>query len=202
VSADVGEVGPFGEILADEAIGIFVEAALPGMIGVGKVGIGPENLGKQLVQGEFFAVVVGGSEHLITVATGRLDDRAAHFQGLFGGGQADEGESAESLDHGHQYRTTRPADDGVHFPIADAGSLIHYRRTEIDHHLVGEAAAPLPSEATLPVGLAAVTEMAVLVSSGKLIAIDTLIDRLAADAAEFLHGYSLADLLRNPLPLA
>ena len=37
---DVAEVGSFGEILADEAVGVFIEPSFPGMVGMGKVACG------------------------------------------------------------------------------------------------------------------------------------------------------------------
>lgn len=50
------EVGSLGEIMADQAVGVLVESSFPGVTGMGKVGIGFEDLGQQLVQCELLAV--------------------------------------------------------------------------------------------------------------------------------------------------
>ena len=68
-SGDLREVGTLREILADEAVGVFVEAGFPRMIGMGEVGVGSEDLGEQLVKRELRAVVVGFDEHLLADGT-------------------------------------------------------------------------------------------------------------------------------------
>ena len=52
------EIGALGQILTDESIGVLVESALLGMVGVGKVALGVEFLGDGLMVGELLAVVI------------------------------------------------------------------------------------------------------------------------------------------------
>ena len=54
------EIGALGQILTDESVGVLVESALLGMVGVGKVALGVEFLGDGLMVGELLAVVIGG----------------------------------------------------------------------------------------------------------------------------------------------
>src|SRR5207248_887185 len=54
-----GEVGAFGEVLADESDGVFGGAALPGPAGVAEVDLDAGVDGEADVLGEFFALVPG-----------------------------------------------------------------------------------------------------------------------------------------------
>jgi len=51
--------------LSDQAVGVLVEAALPGVVGVGEVGVRPKQSPDELVVGELLAVVVGRGENLV-----------------------------------------------------------------------------------------------------------------------------------------
>ena len=54
-----GQVGAFGEVFAEQAVGVFVAAALPGRVGVGEVDRDAGGGGDPLVLGEFLAAVPG-----------------------------------------------------------------------------------------------------------------------------------------------
>ena len=54
------EIAALGQILTDEPVGVLVESALPGMLGVGEVALGIDSLGDSLMVGELLAVVIGG----------------------------------------------------------------------------------------------------------------------------------------------
>src|SRR5215467_12020585 len=54
-----GQVGAFGQVFAEQAVGVFVAAALPGRVGVGEVDLDAGLLGDALVLGQFFAAVPG-----------------------------------------------------------------------------------------------------------------------------------------------
>jgi hypothetical protein len=47
------------QVLTDEPVGVLVESALPGMVGVGEVALGVESLGDGLMVSELLAVVIG-----------------------------------------------------------------------------------------------------------------------------------------------
>jgi hypothetical protein len=53
------EIGALGQVLTDESVGVLVESALPGMVGVGKVALGVESLGDGLMVGQLLAIVIG-----------------------------------------------------------------------------------------------------------------------------------------------
>ena len=51
------EIGALGQVLTAEPVGVLVESALPGMVGVGEVALGVESLGDGLMVCELLAVV-------------------------------------------------------------------------------------------------------------------------------------------------
>lgn len=54
---DGREITALRKILANEAVGVFVEATLPGGVRMGKIEIGIEGLGEGFVLGKLFPVV-------------------------------------------------------------------------------------------------------------------------------------------------
>ena len=56
---DGTEIGTFGQVLADEAVGVFVGSPLPWAVGIAEEDADGEPLGQGLVQGHFRALVVG-----------------------------------------------------------------------------------------------------------------------------------------------
>ena len=65
--ADDFEVGSLGEILAKKAIGVFVEAAFPGTIGMGKIDIGFQGFGDFFMLGKLRAIINGQGMDLFSV---------------------------------------------------------------------------------------------------------------------------------------
>ena len=57
------EIRGFGDELAEQAVGVFVEAAFPGVVGAGEEDIGGEGGGDGAVTGELLAVVEGEGVH-------------------------------------------------------------------------------------------------------------------------------------------
>ena len=57
------EVSFLGEVLADETVGVFVDGAFVGGVGVGEVDVHVEALGEVFVPSEFSAVVNGEGVH-------------------------------------------------------------------------------------------------------------------------------------------
>ena len=58
---DVSEIGLFGEILADESVGVFIQPFFPRMIRTAKIGFRLQCLGYFGVLVEFFAVGYGAA---------------------------------------------------------------------------------------------------------------------------------------------
>ena len=82
--ADDFEVGSFGKVLAKKPIGIFVEPALPGTIGMSKIYIGFQGLGHFFMLGKFCAVIDGQRVDLFSVVLQSLNEVICDFLGLLG----------------------------------------------------------------------------------------------------------------------
>ena len=96
--SETGKRGAFGSVLADEAVGIFVGAAFPGMVRVGKVEGGTEALFDGFISVELDTVV--GGDGVDFEGTKQLDGA---LLGEFGGGlldRADADQSGFALHHG------------------------------------------------------------------------------------------------------
>ena len=61
--ADGGEISLFGEILADESVGVLIQPFLPRMVRAAKISLRSQCLGYFGVLVEFFAVVHGDGVH-------------------------------------------------------------------------------------------------------------------------------------------
>ena len=59
VIRDVSQIGIFREILADQAVDVFIEPALPSVIGIRKIDLGLEFSGDSFMSGELPAIVGG-----------------------------------------------------------------------------------------------------------------------------------------------
>ena len=60
---DVSEIGLFGEILADESVGVLIQPFFPRMVGAAKISLRFQCFGYFGVLVKFFAVVHGDGVH-------------------------------------------------------------------------------------------------------------------------------------------
>src|SRR5215475_13471878 len=87
------EVGALGEVFAEQAVDVFVAAALPGCVGVGEVDGDAGGGGDALVLGEFFAAVPGeGLGEPGRQGAHVLDDGVGDGGGVAPAGQREQGE--------------------------------------------------------------------------------------------------------------
>ena len=102
-----GQVCPFGQVLAQQPIGILIGAALPGAVRIGKKDLDRKPLGQLLVLGHFFPSIVGQgfaqgrghmSEFLAEALSGTPRIRPVHSgQNDQTGGPLDQVPTAEPL---------------------------------------------------------------------------------------------------------
>ncbi len=90
---NVAEIGLFGEILADESVGIFIQPFFPRMVGAAKIGFRLQCLGYSDVSVEFFAVIHGQGVYPVFMRLQYPDDGVG---GVFG----DDGVAGNPLDQG------------------------------------------------------------------------------------------------------
>src|SRR5271163_2723907 len=134
------EVCALWEVLSDEAVSVFVEAAFPRVIRLGKVGFGSQSRDDFGMGGEFFSVVVSNR---FDAAGERQKDASA---GLHNGVCAVVGELGElgvfglALDVRHDSALVTRADDRVGFPVADAAFLGDNGGALVDVHAIRDQA--------------------------------------------------------------
>ena len=156
------EVGAFGEVLAEQAIGVLVRAALPRAVGVTEEDR-HAGLDTQLsMLGHLGTLVPGkGSAELLREGRDRSDDgipdrlgamagqsravvRARPAMALHAGQVEEHREPGGALDERPDRRTVQPKDK-VTFPVAGHGSVVCFSRSFADHDLGRDEllAAPL-----------------------------------------------------------
>ena len=126
------EIGALGQILTDESVGVLVESALPGMVGVGEVALGVESLGDGLMVGELLAVVIG--ERVDKVGMRLQCCEQGVRDGLCGlvGSLGNDAVACPALRKREQDRAAGLADHGVGLPVAGAGAFLdEFRPTQI-----------------------------------------------------------------------
>ena len=109
----------FRKVLADQAIGIFIQAPLPGMIGPGKVALAIQGGGDRFMAGEFQAIIKGYGMDLFRMKLQQADDFLGYQLGLFLADISHQRPPADSLTQGYQiplsifypsYTVSSPAD--------------------------------------------------------------------------------------------
>src|SRR5689334_1418348 len=120
-----GQVGAFGEVVADQAVGVFVGAALPGRMGVGEVDRDAGGDGELGVVGHFFALVPGqGAAQRLGEGGDVRGERGGDGLGGVAVGQGDDQAVAGgALGEGDHRGLVRGADDQVAFPVAGHGPV-------------------------------------------------------------------------------
>jgi len=212
LAADLAEVHAFGQVLADQAVGVFIAAALPRAVGIAEEHVDLEPLGQRFVQRHLAALVVGQRfaqrfGHRLQAAGEALE------RGLgVAAGQIDQHDVAAcTLDQGTHRRAVHSTFDEITLPVTGHRARGHLGRAQRDggHVLegVGSLGATAAGHAAL-VGLAQQRDQL----SAKLSTrhgVDGAVDGLVRDAqravgvgvgAGFGHAaQSAANLLRRPV---
>ena len=214
---DGGEVGAFGEVLAQQTVGVLVAAALPGGVGVGEVDLDTGGDGEAGVAGHLLAAVPGQGLHR-PPGPGQRGGQARQ-RSLRGGlvGQVERGEvAAGAFDHGaDRGGGAGRADDQVAFVVArDQPALDLAGRSPI-----GTAPTIWP-RVSRPCGCCAAAARSARCAVGPQLAaqlpagldVDRPVDRLVADphlliigelhqqpARDLLGGQPLVQPLLDPL---
>ena len=135
VLGEGGEVGAFGEVLADQAVSIFVGAAFPGVVRSGEVDRDLEFSFDGFI-GVKLSAVVGGDGFEEGFVFSKKFDRAL---GSVCRGRvrqfSDPDLAAEAVDDGEDACFGRTA-DCIDFPVAQSGPVLDDDRTLRDHFFI------------------------------------------------------------------
>ena len=131
---DIGEAGAFGEVLADQAVGVLVGGALPGAVGVGEVDRDVGGGGEVGVPGHLASLVPGDRG---PYGSGQVSDHGLQGGGdglgVVAGAQAVyEHEAAGALHQGDQGAAPAGADDQVALPVTRHGPVGGLGRAHTD----------------------------------------------------------------------
>jgi len=193
-----GEVGAFGEILAEETVGVFVGAAFPGVVRGGEVEASVQ-LARDIFEAMKFGAVVGGeAEDRMGFVFEQEDGPVGGESGRGLGEFADADDPAFAFDGGGDAGLAA-AMDGVQFPVADASAAVHDCGALADHGLAGEAAAAVV--APIPFAPAFLRAAQVLPERAacRPVPPDIEIDGFMAHDRQFLQAPPAYDLLRAPV---
>ena len=94
---DVPETAALGKVLPDQTVGVFVQASLPGMVGMRKIYLRIEMFLDGFMSGKLLAVVGGDRQRLIQIRLEQNNRRLRDDFGMFAVDFFDQGEL--SLDH-------------------------------------------------------------------------------------------------------
>ena len=197
VRSDGVEAHFLREELANQAVHILVRTALPGSIGMSEEEGCIEFFGDTLMLGKLLAVVsrqrvnTGGKrrqqgDHGVRNSL-RCLERNMSNQGVAGCAFVDR----------DQCLLLSGADDQIRLPIAEAATLGHDGRAQIDGDLIGDGAASLTDAITLSPDLLA-AQGAVQRATGSLVGVDALVDAFVADGGLSIGSEVPGDLLRAP----
>jgi len=120
-------VNALGDVLADEAIGVFVGSAFPGMVWGGEVELQLQCLLDERIAVKLRSIVGGDGSELIGVApcnTQRSSIELLHRSGLE---LADEHVAGLALHQTHDAVLAAFADHGVDLPVAELAASLHAR---------------------------------------------------------------------------
>ena len=127
-----GDGGSFGQVAADEPVGVFVGSSLPGAVGVSEEHLHAGVVGEALVAGHFWALVPGQCAHrLVGKALDAADERVTDLVGPAPQGQGhDDQVAGGALNQGRARTVPIFSDDKIPFPVArdhpvgDVGAFI------------------------------------------------------------------------------
>ena len=199
------EIGAFGEILPDQAVGVFVAGSLPWAVGVGEVDLDagvPRQLG---VAGHFGPAVVGkrlaqsrgdGIEGALESTAGGIGIERVHA--------GKQNEAAAAFDQGTDGRAICRSLDQVALPMAGDQPLEDVFGPGRDLDIVGDEAAPIGTARPRSTVLAPLAQGAEQFAT-QLAArqrIERAVDGLMADRSRTILGIhapqSAGDLQRRP----
>ena len=138
------QVSSLGEVLPEQAVGIFVDAALPWAVRIGKVNFHPSSQRQALVLGHLLALIVGQRKSLLRFNA--IENVTEATQRGLGAGILHSRQHGEQRRAFHQ-RTNRRAVacalDEVAFPMTRSQVIFNIRWSVMNADHVGNTTAPI-----------------------------------------------------------
>ena len=140
----------FWDVLAQQAVEVFVAAALPTAIWVSEVGLNAQRLIHLLVVRKFFAVVYRQGLHACAQRLESVLNRLADQVGAFVEDFAQPGIPAFALDQGHDGLLVSRPNDRIALPVAHLLARLNVRRPLANRAPVGNLSSPIMPRQTPP----------------------------------------------------
>jgi len=96
----------FRKVLADQAIGVLIQAPLPGMIGLGKIALAMQGGSDRFMAGKLQAIVEGYGMNIFLMKQQQTDDFLGYQLGLFIADVPHQRPSADSFTESYQIADT------------------------------------------------------------------------------------------------
>lgn len=126
--AEHGQIGALGHVLAEQCVGVLVDAALPRAMRIGEVNIDAGDCGKPLMLRHLAPLIVGQGKTPLRVDP--VEDGAEAGDGRFNAGMVQPGQGHKqrgSLDQCAAGGRVASALDQITFPMAGNAALIDLR---------------------------------------------------------------------------
>ena len=139
---ELRKIGALWKVLAKKAVGVLVDASLPGAVRIGKVDCDPRDFRKSFVLGHLAPLIVGQGQTLLCVNA--VQDGAKSGCCSIGGSVFHLGQCHKergSFDQRADGRRIASALDQVPFPVTGNDSLINFRGAQVNTGHVGDRAA-------------------------------------------------------------
>ena len=126
------QVHPFGYILANESIGVWVEPALPGMVRLGEIDRRVQRLADGPMVGKLLSIVGGNRLCMRLMRSKQGHGFIRHFVRLLGGHFAQQRVARAPLNQRDECALSFRAHHQVNFPVADPAFFLHDSRALIN----------------------------------------------------------------------
>ena len=178
---DVFEVSFLRKVMPYQAVGVFVESALPRMIGVGEVHRSLQVSCHGGVPCKLFAIVKRDGVAMVLVWIEKPVDGGSDTIGMLAVKAFGKGEARDPVDQGDHHALLILADDGVAFPVAKPYFLSHDVGPLVNADAVLDGTTALVATGiALALGLLA-AQVPNQITAAFLVGIDALVDRFMAD---------------------
>ena len=194
---EITEMNALGQILAEEAIGVFVGAAFPGVVRSGEVDLRAECAFQLFIAVELRPVIRSDRSHRMRLGRQELDRAGV---GVFDGGtreRANPDQTAFPFNRSNDARLAA-AMDGIDLPVTHASAACYDCGPVLDHPFAGKSAAAVVATIALAPALLGSSQISPQRSALRPIPPNVQVDRLVTHHRPAFSSKPTDDLVRAP----
>lgn len=198
VLGQVSHAGAFRQVLADQAIGVLVGSAFPGVVRIGEVERDASSGFDALVIMELGAVVSGDGLDGVGVLSNQIDST----RGQSGRGAIaqlpDHQPAGGALDHSHDAVLRSCSHDGIDLPVTELSASFDDSRSLGNHAFSGKPSAAVIGCVAFSPALPGTAQEKVQIAAQAMIPPDVAVDGFVADPQKRPKLQTPGDLLGAP----